>query len=111
MNQTEYLALKKTLVQGGVSERREFIEAMPAAQLAEFIERLELFTADALFESTWRSLAQVMAIRASGYIFAVDGCPDRHNPDCTCPACEIDAVDVLAVQQRQVAEVASALPT
>ncbi len=31
----------------------------------------------------------------------LETCPDQHNPDCACQACEIDAVDIAAVQQRR----------
>ncbi len=103
MNQTEYLALKKTLVQGGMFERRAFIDTFTFGQLCEFAELLELHYMDRLVADTWQYISRVLAIKGSEYAFKVDGCPDRHNPDCTCPTCEIDAVDLLAVQQRQAA--------
>ncbi len=105
MTQTEYLALKKTLVQGGMFERMAFIQMMPIGQLAEFIDWLELFSSDRLAENTWRFLAKILAIRAADYVARVDGCPDRFNPDCECKTCELETVDVLAVQRRQDAEV------
>lgn len=87
----EYIALKETLAQGCMVERMEFIQTFGAAQLTEFIDRLELFSSDRLAENTWRFLAKILAIRAAEYIAQVDGlapCADPCNSDCDCVKCE-----------------------
>ncbi len=121
MNQTEYLALKKTLVQGSMPERTQFLESFSFGQLCEFGELLELDYADRLQAPTWQLLVRLLAIKGSGYAFKVDG--PVANPNCEkchgigqyqlhvercghsdpidCDCIELETVDVLAVQQKQ----------
>ncbi len=126
MTTTEYLALKKVLVQGGLIERIAFLESFFFGQLCEFAERLDLNYGDRLEVATWRFIARLLAIKGSQYAFKVDGptpCADINNSDCACTLCEenqdgesnpilaefnqrrleaeMETVDVLAVQQKQ----------
>ena len=91
MTTTEYLALRKTLTQGCISERVCFVATMPAKQLKSFIEYLVLPSIDPLACETWRILAHVASQRIGDLLAEIDGptpCADINNSDCACTLCE-----------------------
>ena len=91
MTETEYVALKATLVQGGITERINLICPMSPDRLMRFIDRIELPYCEPLARETWRLLARTAACRIRDLqeqIEALTACSDRHNPDCACGGCE-----------------------
>ena len=91
MTEQEYVTLKATLVQGGISERIDLICPMSPERLKLFIDRLELPYCEPLATETWRMLARTAACRIRDLqeqIEALEKCSDRMNPDCICESCE-----------------------